>query len=182
MVIGALIFLLGIIGLILSLKSLIKNQRGKEIALFSNLEGNNFEFCIPINNSGFFSVSIVGGKSVEAKDGFELIILNEEGDAIPIKMNSIMPRFFYKGKVCTEAFVFKGKAGKHTLLLKNREKLEVKKSMVKLKKLLEKPLKHTNLALLINDSLPVSGRLIKILSCLISAILLNIGIILMIHR
>lgn len=142
-----LIAFTGLVIFILGIKFLIVKYRDKILLVIKLIEGTNE---INFENTGLYSVCIVGGKSIHKLGKFKIKISNDNGEEIFVADKLLKFTFDYKNEVATESFEFKiVKTGIHKLILKNIEDLEIKKSKSLSSILFEKkfPLEKTQLAI-----------------------------------
>lgn len=145
-----LIAFTGLVVFILGIKLLIVKYRDKILAVFKLTEDIN---KINFENTGLYSVCIVGGKSIHKLGKFKIKISNDKDDKIFVAEKLLKFTFDYKNEVATEYFEFKiVKTGIHKFILKNIEDLEIKKSKSLSSKLFEKKLPLEKIQLVIKET------------------------------
>lgn len=158
-----IIFLLvGILGLVmffLGMKTLIKiyfNQAIAELNLSENLTEKNFE------KIGTYSLCFVGGY-VNNKGNFDLYISNN-GMQLDVYEKQMKFRFKHKGQLATEFYQFEVESiGKHKFEFKNIADLEIKKSMLLLKRIFQNQVTNNNVEIVIRETSKTSNFIISLL-------------------
>ena len=135
--------LIGIIGLVMFFfggKMLIQKYRSKIIG-----ELNLTENEVNIENTGFYSICIVGGGYVNNLGNFDAKIISN-GTELEVVEKQMKIKFRHKGRLATEFYQFEiENPGIHKILFNNIEDLEVKESMLVSKRLSQKKLPVENI-------------------------------------
>lgn len=146
-----IIFLLiGIIGLAMFFfggKMLIQKYRRKIIGELNLMENEvNFE------NSGLYSICVVGGGYANNLGNFEAKIISN-GTELNTFEKQMKFKFHHKGRLATEFYQFEVEnPGKHKIIFKNIEDLEVKESMLASKRLFQKKLPIEKIGLIVKET------------------------------
>lgn len=160
-----LIAFTGLVIFILGIKFLIVKYRAKILLVIKLTEGINE---INFENTGLYSVCIVGGKSIHKLGKFKIKISNDNDEEIFVADKLLKFTFDYKNEVATEYFEFKIiKTGIHKLILKNIEDLEIKKSKLLSTRIFQKKLPLENIQLIIKETTSSSDFFIGLFMILI---------------
>ena len=166
--------IVGIILLVLSIRTFLSVKRGDPIGAF-RLESGTYEFDITV--PGFYSVAIVGAGHVRQKGQTAATLTISATREVEVNKDSFKIRSTYDGRISTDYWNFVCDVPGHvTLTLSNVETLEIGESMLSssrllflfpLNRMLEKPIAHTRLGIHVYRSVPALQRLLAVLATLV---------------
>lgn len=136
------------------------------------------DLSFEISANKLHSISFVGGKFINIKDGFKIKIIDSKNNAIDSSKSLVKLPFSFKGNPDVETFYFAGQPGKYKIIVENIESLELRKSRLPTEQVFGQPIKANQIGLLVRETISDKQKISIFVLFIVGLLVINFAFIL----